>query len=264
MFAPGETGRIPIVAVTGSNGKTTTTRFISHLFASQGAVVGMSCTDGIFIGQRRIETGDCSGPKSARAVLMNPRVEAAVLETARGGILREGLGFDLCDVAVVTNLGDGDHLGASDIQTLEDLARVKRTVIEALAPTGTAVLKADEPLVAAMAEKCPGAVLYFSRHADDPVLGAHRQKNGRVLFVRDGVIIAAEGAQETPLVALDRVPLTHGGRVGFQVENALATAGAGWAAGFSFDALRAGWSPSPPIWNNRRAGSTCSRSARRR
>ena len=196
MFAPGETGRIPIVAVTGSNGKTTTTRFISHLFASQGAVVGMSCTDGIFIGQRRIETGDCSGPKSARAVLMNPRVEAAVLETARGGILREGLGFDLCDVAVVTNLGDGDHLGASDIQTLEDLARVKRTVIEALAPTGTAVLKADEPLVAAMAEKCPGAVLYFSRHADDPVLGAHRQKNGRVLFVRDGVIIAAEGRRK--------------------------------------------------------------------
>lgn len=240
MFAPGETGRIPIVAVTGSNGKTTATRFIAHLFASQGKVVGMTCTDGIFIGQRKIETGDCSGPKSARAVLMNPSVEAAVLETARGGILREGLGFDLCDVAVVTNLGGGDHLGAGDIQTLEDLARVKRTVVEALAPTGTAVLKADDPLVAGMAEKCPGSVIFFARRADDPVLAAHRQKNGRVLFVRDRMMIAAEGAHETPLIALDRVPLTHCGRAGFQVENALATAGAALAAGFSFDALRAG------------------------
>src|SRR3569623_1169271 len=228
MFEPGETGRIPIVAVTGTNGKTTTTRFIAHLFASQGAHVGMTCTDGIFIDGRRIDTGDCSAPQSARAVLMNPRVEAAVLETARGGILREGLGFDLCDVAVVTNLADGDHLGAGDIQTLEDLARVKRTVVEALSPSGTAVLKADDPLVAAMAEKCPGSVIFFSQRADDPMIAAHRHKNGRVLFVRDGQMIAAEGAHETPIISLARVPLPHRGRVGFQVENALATAGAGW------------------------------------
>ena len=239
MFAPGDTGRIPIVAVTGTNGKTTTTRFIAHLFARQGQRVGLTCTDGIFVDGRRIDAGDCSGPQSARAVLMNPRVEAAVLETARGGILREGLGFDLCDVAVVTNLADGDHLGAGDIQTVEDLARVKRTVVEALAPTGTAVLKADDPLVAAMAEKCPGTVIYFAQQADDPMIAAHRQKGGRALFVRDGMIVAAEGAQEQPLAALDRVPLTHGGRVGFQVENTLATAGAGWALGFSFDFLRA-------------------------
>jgi cyanophycin synthetase len=240
MFAPGDTARIPIVAVTGTNGKTTTTRFIAHLFASQqGKKVGMTCTDGIFIDGRRIDTGDCSGPQSARAVLANPRVEAAVLETARGGILREGLGFDFCDVAVVTNLADGDHLGAGDIQTLEDLARVKRTVVEAVAPTGTAVLKADDPLVAAMAEKCPGSTIYFAKQADDPMIAAHRQKGGRALFVRDGMLIAAEGVEEMPLVSLAQVPLTHGGRVGFQVENALATAGAGWALGFSFDALRA-------------------------
>ncbi|HXT59130.1 MAG TPA: cyanophycin synthetase [Pirellulales bacterium] len=239
MFAPGENGRIPIVAVTGANGKTTTTRFIAHLFASQGKHVGMTCTDGIFVDGRRIDTGDCSGPQSARTVLMNPRVEAAVLETARGGILREGLGFDLCDVAVVTNLADGDHLGCGDIQTLEDLARVKRTVVEALAPTGTAILKADDPLVAAMAEKCSGSVIYFAQAADDPIIAGHRQKNGRALFVRDGIMIAAEGSHETPLLSLEKAPLTHQGRVGFQIENTLAAAGAGWALGMSFDALRA-------------------------
>jgi cyanophycin synthetase len=122
---------------------------------------------------------------------------------------------------------------------LEDLARVKRTVVEAVAPTGTAVLKADDPLVAAMAEKCPGSVIYFAQAADDPMIAGHRQKNGRALFVRDGIVIAAEGGHETPLLSLENAPLTHRGRVGFQIENTLAAAGAGWALGMSFDALRA-------------------------
>ena len=111
------------MAVTGVNGKTTTTRFIAHILRSLGRKVGMTCTDGIFIDGRRIEAGDCSGPLSAQAVLANPSVEAAVLETARGGILRAGLGFDRCDVAVVTNIGEGDHLGVSDIETLERAGR---------------------------------------------------------------------------------------------------------------------------------------------
>ena len=127
LFPRATNGRIPIVAVTGVNGKTTTTRFIAHILRSLGKKVGMTCTDGIFIDDRRIEAGDCSGPQSAQAVLMNPVVDAAVLETARGGILREGLGFDRCDVAVVTNIGEGDHLGLSDIETVEELAKVKRT-----------------------------------------------------------------------------------------------------------------------------------------
>ncbi|MEX0585525.1 MAG: Mur ligase family protein, partial [Pirellulales bacterium] len=118
LFGEGETGRIPIVAVTGVNGKTTTTRFIAHLVAAQGLKVGMSSTDGIYIDGRRVDKGDCSGPLSARSVLMHPSVEAAVLETARGGILRAGLGFDRCDVAVVTNIGEGDHLGLSDVETV--------------------------------------------------------------------------------------------------------------------------------------------------
>ena len=137
MFADGQNGRIPLVAVTGVNGKTTTTRFIAHLLRSTGRKVGMTCTDGIYIDDRRVDGGDCSGPVSAQSVLSNPLVEAAVLETARGGILRAGLGFDRCDVAVVTNIGEGDHLGLADIETLEKLAKVKRCIVDVVAARGT-------------------------------------------------------------------------------------------------------------------------------
>ncbi|MES1185922.1 MAG: cyanophycin synthetase, partial [Myxococcales bacterium] len=159
MFQPGDDARIPIVAVTGTNGKTTTTRCITHILARTGLRVGMTCTDGIYVEGRRIDTGDCSGPKSARAVLMHPRVDASVLETARGGILREGLGFDLCDVAIVTNVGEGDHLGLNGIDEIRDLARVKAVPVRAVSARGSAVLNADDPLVVEMAKLCRGTVV---------------------------------------------------------------------------------------------------------
>ena len=240
LFPEGQDGRIPIVAVTGVNGKTTTTRFIGHIMRSIGRKVGMTCTDGIFIDTRRIELGDCSGPSSAQAVLMNPAVDVAVLETARGGILRAGLGFDRCDVAVVTNIGEGDHLGISDIETVEKLAVVKRAIVDALAHDGTAVLKANDPLVAVMARSCKASVIFFAQRGDDPVIVAHRRKGGRAVFVRHDTVIVAEGEVEIPLVALANVPLTHGGRIAFQVENALASAAAAWALGIPRDAIRAG------------------------
>jgi cyanophycin synthetase len=240
MFAEGETGRIPIVAVTGTNGKTTTTRLISHMLAGIGHRVGMACTDGIYIEGRRIDGGDCSGPRSARNVLMNPAVDAAVFETARGGILREGLGFDRCDVAVVTNIGEGDHLGIAGIDTPEMLARVKQTPVDVVAPHGSAVLKADDPLTAGMAAKCPGSVIFFARNPADPVLSAHREKGGRAVYVVDGQIMAAEGAREEKIAALSRVPLTHEGRITFQVENVLAATAAAWALGLSRDSIRTG------------------------
>jgi cyanophycin synthetase len=134
MFAAGDDGRIPIVAVAGTNGKTTTVRLIAHILGQQGLRVGMTTTDGVYIEGRRIDTGDCSGPKSARNVLLHPGVDAAVLETARGGVLREGLGFDRCDVAVVTNIGLGDHLGLSYISTVEDLSVVKRVIVNNVRP----------------------------------------------------------------------------------------------------------------------------------
>jgi len=233
MFPAENNGRIPIISVTGVNGKTTTTRLIAHMVASAGKKVGMTCTDGIYVGGRRIDSGDCSGPQSARSVLMNPFVEAAVLETARGGILREGLGFDFCDVGIVTNVGEGDHLGLSDIETIEQLAKVKRCVIEAVHKNGFGVLKANDPLTAEMAEKCKGRVIFFAIDENDPVLTDHRIKGQRVVFVRSGMIIIAEGAEETALTTLDKIPLTHQGRILFQVENVLAGVAACWGAGMS-------------------------------
>jgi len=234
MMYPGPSnGRIPIVSVTGVNGKTTTTRLIAHIVASTGKKVGMTCTDGIYVGGRRIDSGDCSGPQSGRSVLMNPFVEAAVLETARGGILREGLGFDFCDVGIVTNIGEGDHLGLSDIETIEQLAKVKRCVIEAVHKSGYGVLKANDPLTAEMAEKCKGRVIFFAIDENDPVLTDHRFKGRRVVFVRNGMIVIAEGAEETALTTLDKIPLTHQGRILFQVENVLASVAACWGVGLS-------------------------------
>ena len=233
MFPGTSNGRIPIISVTGVNGKTTTTRLIAHLVASSGKKVGMTCTDGIYVGGRRIDSGDCSGPQSARSVLMNPFVEAAVLETARGGILREGLGFDFCDVGIVTNIGEGDHLGLSDIETIEQLSKVKRCIIEAVHKNGFGVLKANDPLTAEMAEKCKGRVIFFAIDENDPVLTNHRVKGERVVFVRNGRIFTAEGAEETPLTTLDQIPLTHQGRIQFQVENVLASVAACWGVGMS-------------------------------
>lgn len=240
LFPDGQNGRIPVVGVTGVNGKTTTTRMIAHLLSRVHATVGMTCTEGIFIGSRRIDDGDCSGPKSAKRVLQNPAVDAAVFETARGGILREGLGYDRCDVGVLTNIGEGDHLGSSDIDTPERLAWVKSTVISAVAPGGTAVLNAADPLVVGVAECCRGSIIYFARDGGHPVIVAHRAKQGRVVFVRGNHIILAEGEREMPLVSLDHVPLTQGGRIGFHVENALAAVAAAWSLSVPLADIRAG------------------------
>src|SRR5205823_3702258 len=138
-------GRVPVVAITGVNGKTTTTRLVAHILERTHQCVGMTCTEGIYIDGRRIECGDCSGPQSAKTILTNPQVEAAVLETARGGILRAGLGFDRCDVAIVTNIGEGDHLGLNDVETPEELAKVKGAIVDVVGCGGAAVLKADDP-----------------------------------------------------------------------------------------------------------------------
>jgi cyanophycin synthetase len=240
LFPNGENGRIPIVSVTGVNGKTTTTRLINHIIANSGKRTGMTCTDGIYVNGRRIDSGDCSGPQSARAVLANPLVEAAVLETARGGILREGLGFQFCDVGVVTNIGEGDHLGLAGIDTVEQLASVKQCIVESVAPTGTAVLKADDPLVAAMAERCPGAVAFFAIDGNHELMVQKRAFGGRVAFVRDNSIMLAEGMHEFPLLSLDRIPLTHNGRIGFQVENVLAATAACWTLGIPCEQIRLG------------------------
>lgn len=237
MFPVGENGRIPIVAVTGTNGKTTTARLIGRFFEGQSLRVGMTSTDGVYIQGKRIDTGDCSGPKSARNVLFHPDVDAAVFETARGGVLREGLGFDQCDVAVVTNLGVGDHLGLNYITTVEELAVVKRVIVQNVAPQGYAVLNAADPNVAAMADVCPGGVIFFALDRNHPVIAMRRAQGRRVLFTEDNAIVAVEG-DFCERIALKDVPLTRNGVILFQVENVMAATGAAWALGMDWAMIR--------------------------
>jgi cyanophycin synthetase len=239
MFAEGDDGRIPVVAVTGTNGKTTTVRLIAHLLSASGLRTGMTNTDGVYIQGRRIDSGDCSGPRSARNVLLHPDVDAAVFETARGGLLREGLAFDRCQVAVVTNIGAGDHLGLNYITTLEDLAVLKRVIVQNVSDSGMAVLNAADPMVVTMADNTRGAVTFFAQDSGNEVLTMHRVKGKRVVFVEDGMLVAAQGKAEHR-IALAEVPITRGGTVGFQVENVMASVAAAWAVGISWDAIRAG------------------------
>lgn len=239
MFPEGENGRIPVVAVAGTNGKTTTVRLIAHLMAYSGMRVGMTNSDGVYIREQRIDTGDCSGPRSARNVLLHPDVDGAVLETARGGILREGLGFDRCDVAVVTNIGSGDHLGLGFISTVEELAAVKRVIVENVGPQGTAVLNAADPIVAAMADSCAGSTIFFACDKNHPTLMTHRAQGRRAVYVDEDAIVLAEGDMEQRYALAD-IPLVRGGAIGFQVENTMAALAAAWALGLDWSGIKAG------------------------
>jgi cyanophycin synthetase len=239
LFNHGDDGRIPVVAVTGTNGKTTTARLIGHLFAASGLRVGMTNTDGVYVNGRQIDSGDCSGPRSARNVLLHPEVDAAVLETARGGVLREGLGFDRCQVAVVTNVGAGDHLGLNYITTVDDLAVLKRVIVQNVATDGYAVLNAADPIVAGMSSTCPGHVIYFAADRNHPLMATHRAQGKRTVYVDGDAIVASEGSWRERLPLRD-IPITRNGTIGFQVENAMAAVAAAWGVGLHWETIRRG------------------------
>jgi cyanophycin synthetase len=236
MFPNGENARIPVVAIAGTNGKTTTSRLIGRIFEANGQRVGMTSTDGVYIQGKQIDNGDCSGPRSARNVLMHPDVDAAVFETARGGVLREGLGFDMCDVAVVTNIGIGDHLGLNYITTVDELAVVKRVIVENVAPHGAAVLNAADPQVARMAAHCPGSIIFFARDKANPVLATHKAQGKRVVFANEDGIVCQEG-RKSYRIPFTAIPLTRNGTIGFQVENAMAATATGWALGLDWSVI---------------------------
>ncbi len=247
LFPPGTPSRVPIVAVTGTNGKTTTSRMIAHIFKGLGRKVGMTSTDGIVIDERLVIRADASGPKSARMVLQNPRVDFAVMEVARGGIIREGLGYDRNDVAVVTNV-DADHLGLRGINTLEQLAAVKAVVVEAVPRDGFAVLNADDPNVRAMRRRCSGEIVWFSleypgSESRDFIERACR-RGGRAVVLeqteRGDMIVIRHGRRSMQLAWTHLLPATFGGTARFNVANALAATGAAFAAGAPLHDIRQG------------------------
>ncbi|HET9292092.1 MAG TPA: Mur ligase family protein, partial [Actinomycetes bacterium] len=243
LFPPGTPSRIPIVAVTGTNGKTTTARMIAHIFKGMGRQVGLTSTDGILIDERLVVTADASGPRSARMVLQNPRVDFAVFEVARGGILREGLGYERNDVGVVLNIG-ADHLGLRGIDTLKQLAAVKQVVIEAVPRDGHGVLNADDPLVAGMRRHCSGELVYFSMQDGNELVESHCRRGGRAIVLEDGRlgegIVLRQGRRSTLIAPTGAVPATFGGRARMNVANAMAAAAAAMAAGAHVHDIRAG------------------------
>ena len=244
LFPPGSDGRIPIAAITGTNGKTTVTRLVAHMLAETGRVVGATTTDGVFVGSDRVLEGDTTGPRSARAVLSDPRVEVAVLEVARGGIRRRGLAFDRVTVGAVLNV-TGDHVGQDGIETLEELAHVKRLVVECVMPEGTAVLNACDPLVRDMASYSRGRTLFFSSRRDDPVVAQHARAGGEALILRDGFIVHLVGGREEVLCPIRRLGFTFAGASAAMTENALAAAAIGYGMGLSTEEVVSGMKSFP-------------------
>jgi cyanophycin synthetase len=238
LFPPGTPARIPIVAITGTNGKTTTTRLIAHLFRQTGKVVGYTTTDGIYVGDYLVERGDTTGPQSAQVILQDPMVEVAVLETARGGLLRSGLAFQECDIGVVLNVA-ADHLGIGDIDTLEDLAHLKSVVAEAVGINGYAVLNADDSRVAAMAKRVKSQVAYFSMNPENEVVRSHTQQGGLAAVYENGYLSILKGDWTLRIEQAVNIPLTMGGRAEFQIANALAASLAAFAQGVGIDPIRA-------------------------
>jgi cyanophycin synthetase len=243
LFPPGTPARIPIVAVTGSNGKTTTVRMIAHIFKGMGRSVGFTTTDGIYIDERLVKRADASGPKSAQMVLQNPRIDLAVFETARGGILREGLGYGKNDVAVVLNV-TGDHLGLKGIDTLEQLAAVKQVIVEAVPKTGWAVLNADDPLVVEMRKACSGSIILFSMQEKNELIDRWVRRGRKAVVLEKGPLgekmVIKDGRRTMPLAWIHTLPATFEGRARMMVQNAMAAAAAAHAAGAHLHDIRQG------------------------
>lgn len=219
LFPKGSPGRIPIIAVTGTNGKTTTSRLMAHIVQQQGFLTGLTATEGIYINGKQVFEGDCSGPKSANVILQDPSVEFAVLECARGGIIRSGLAFDQCDIGIVTNVA-ADHLGLNDIYTIEDMARVKEVVPKSVKKNGYAILNASNDLVRDMSKRLDCGVAFFSLREED--IKDHCAKGGLAAFRNeDGYIVIKDGKKEITIDHVNNIPLTLQGRAEFNIENVL-------------------------------------------
>jgi cyanophycin synthetase len=240
LYPPGAPARIPIVSISGTNGKTTTTRLLAHIARYAGHNVGLTTTEGVYIGSEQIMKGDCTGPASAQAVLRDPTVTFAALETARGGLLRFGLGYDWANVGVVTNIA-ADHLGLRDIETLEDLARLKALVVERLFPDGVAVLNAEDAMTPWIADRVKARVAYFSLDPQNESFKAHVAGGGLgAVMDRHDTLCLYRSTLRIPLVHARQAPITFDGKARFNIANALAASLAAFAAGIEMDDIRGG------------------------
>jgi cyanophycin synthetase len=234
----GDTGRIPIVAITGTNGKTTTSRLIAHIAKMSGYRVGYTTTDGVYIQNRLLMKGDCTGPASAEFVLRDPTVNFAVLECARGGLLRAGLGFGNCDVAIVTNV-EADHLGLKGIHTVEQLAKVKGVVPETVLPEGYAILNADDNLVYDMRRGINCNLALFSMDEHNPRIQALQRKGGITAIYENGYVTICRGTWKMRIMKAENIPLTYGGKAPFMIQNILAAVIAANVRGISIEDMKA-------------------------
>lgn len=237
LFPPGSTSRIPIVAITGTNGKTTTTRLIAHMVKMRGYKVGYTTSDGIYIQNRLLQTGDCTGPGSAEFVLRDPTVNFAVLECARGGLLRAGLGFHHCDIGIVTNVS-ADHLGLKGIQTVEQLAKVKGVIPETVLPDGYAILNADDDNVYDMRRNVKGKIALFSMEEDNERIKRHGEDGGISAIYENGYITILRGEWKLRVVKAVNVPLTFGGKAQFMIQNVLPAVLTGYLRGFPIEDIK--------------------------
>ncbi|MDQ9169363.1 cyanophycin synthetase [Oxalobacteraceae bacterium R-40] len=239
LFAEDQNGRIPIVGIAGSRGKTMVARLTARMIGLQGTYVGLACSDGFYLKNRRVEQGDCANWDSGQRLLINRSVQAAVIENSNRAILTEGLAYDRCLVGVVTNIDPQASLPEFYIDNVDQLTNVVRTQVDVVLPEGAAVLNAADERVAGMASLCDGEVIFFSAAADLPVIAAHREQGGRVVFMRNGQIVLASGTMETAVIDITGMPWTANGQAPF-AENILAAIGAAWALDVPIDLIQTG------------------------
>ncbi|MGB4929569.1 MAG: cyanophycin synthetase, partial [Chitinophagales bacterium] len=237
LFPAGSKGRIPIVAVTGTNGKTTTTRLNAHIAKTMGYKVGFTTSDGIYIQNRMMEKGDCTGPVSAKFVLMDPTIDYAVLECARGGLLKAGLAFDKCDISIVTNV-TADHIGLKDIDTVDEMAKVKSVVPETTRKEGYAILNADDDLVFDMRKNLECNLVLFSMDENNPRIKAHCERGGVAAVLEDGWVSIIKGTWKIRVEKVVNIPLTLGGKAAFMIQNILPCVAAAFVQNFKIEDLK--------------------------